>query len=178
MIEFRTKLDGAKSAALFRHSFKRIIWLPILFSAIFITIGVVSIVLQTEEGDLPYGIAMTVIGALFLPIVYLISKLAQKKSAESMSVISDTTEEIYTFDEDHITVTQQKGDEYYSQTKATYPYLYKAREDKDFFFLYISKMQCHVIDKNSITQGSIDEMRNLLAVQMGSKFKPMKCQNK
>ncbi|MBS1415546.1 MAG: YcxB family protein [Clostridia bacterium] len=48
--------------------------------------------------------------------------------------------------------------------------MYKAREDKNYFYLYISKMQSHVIDKSSISQGTLEEATALLKTNLGYKF--------
>lgn len=62
------------------------------------------------------------------------------------------------------------GDVFTSTLKARYSYIYKAREDKNYFYLYISKMQSHVIDKSSITQGTLEEATALLKTNLGYKF--------
>lgn len=63
------------------------------------------------------------------------------------------------------------GDVFTSTLKARYSYIYKAIEDNNYFYLYISKMQSHVIDKSSITQGTLEEVTALLKTNLGDKFK-------
>lgn len=77
----------------------------------------------------------------------------------------------YTFDENYITLTQTRGDVFMSTLKARYSYIYKAREDNRYFYLFISKTQSHVIDKSSITQGALEEIAELLKTNLGNKFK-------
>ncbi|MDE5667472.1 MAG: YcxB family protein [Clostridia bacterium] len=95
----------------------------------------------------------------------------QKRNDKVTVYISSDTEEIYTFDEEYITVTQTKGDVFFATSKARYSYIYKAYEDQNYYYLYISKLQSHVIDKASITQGTLDELRTLLKTNLGDKFK-------
>ena len=136
-----------------------------------IVIGAVSIVLKEDNSDVASGIGLIVFGILITPLGYLLTRIFQKRNDKATVYISSDTEEIYTFDEQYITVTQKKGDVFFATTKARYSYIHKAYEDKNYYYLYISKMQCHVIDKASITQGSLDELHTLLKINLGDKFK-------
>ncbi|MBD5132187.1 MAG: hypothetical protein HDT28_06330 [Clostridiales bacterium] len=171
MVEFRTVLDSSKTKAVNNNTFKRFWWLFALISLIFIGLGIMGFLVREDDGDLYYAIFCLVFGVLFAPLSYLLTLWLQKRIDKSASYISDKTEEIYTFDDDGITMVQKKDDEFYSTTKAKYSYLYKVVENKAYYFLYISRMQCHIIDKASITQGSISDMENLLIMHLGDKFK-------
>lgn len=122
MVEVRSTLDAKKSAALVKHSLKRMIWLPLLISAFLILCGVIYIVSEPDGDDLSSGIVVIALGVLFTPLIAIILTVAQNAYTKSSSFISDRTEEVYAFDEKHITVTQTKDEEFYSLTKAEYPY--------------------------------------------------------
>lgn len=171
MVEFRSKLDSSKSRALNNSMFKKLLWLYALLSVLLIAIGVVGIVLKEDNSDFAAGIGLIVFGVLVTPLGYLLSRFLQKRIDKSATYISDNTEEIYTFDEQCITLTQTMGDVFTSTLKARYSYIYKAREDNNYLYLYISKMQSHVIDKSSITQGTLEEVTSLLKTNLGDKFK-------
>lgn len=171
MIEFRTKLNESKTKAVNVNSFKRLWWLFVAVSLLFIVLGVVGFIVKEDSEDLYYAVFCLVFGVLFTPLVMLLTAVIQKSLNKSASYISDNTDEIYTFDDDKITVTQTKGDEFSAVTQAAYSYLYKVIENKDYYFLYISKMQCHVIDKKSITSGSLDELNGILSARLGARFK-------
>ncbi|MGN1076900.1 MAG: YcxB family protein [Candidatus Gallimonas sp.] len=171
MVEFRSKLDGSKSRALNNRTFKKLLWMYVLLTVLLIVLGVVGIVLKEDSSDFAAGIGLIVLGVLITPLGYLLSRFLQKRFDKSATYISDDTEEIYQFDEQFITLTQTMGDVFTSTLKARYSYLYKAREDNRCFYLYISKMQSHVIDKSSITQGSLEEVTALLKTNLGDKFK-------
>ncbi|MDE6585356.1 MAG: YcxB family protein, partial [Clostridia bacterium] len=156
MVEFKSKFDASKAKALNNLSLKRMKWLFIIASLLFITVGALGIAFREDEYDTVIGICFIVIGVMFSPLVIGLTYVSQRNINKSMSVLSDYTDEIYSFDEENITVTQQKGNVYFAQTKASYNYIYKILEDKNYYFLYISKMQCHVIDKASLTQGSLE----------------------
>lgn len=171
MIEFKQKLDSSKSTALNNNAFKKLWWLYALLSALMIALGVVGIVLREDSADFGAGVALIVFGVLITPLGYLLTRVLQKRNDKSTVYISSDTEEVFTFDEQYITVTQTKGDEFFATTKAKYTYLYKAYEDSGFYYLYISKMQSHVIDKSSLTQGTLQELNALLRANLGDKFK-------
>lgn len=102
---------------------------------------------------------------------YLLTLFLQKRNDKAATYISDDTEEVYLFDEQFITLTQTRGDVFTSTLKARYSYIYKASEDKNYFYLYISKMQRRVIDKSSLTQGTLGEAVALLKTNLGDRFK-------
>lgn len=171
MVEFRSKLDSSKTSALNKSSFKRMLIPILILSAVIIALGVLGIVYGEDDGDFSSGVFLVVVGALFTPFVWIVSVILRKRMDNSSSFIDPNTEEVYAFDDDFVTITQNRGDEYTAYTKAKYNYFYRVREERDYYFLYISKAQCHVIDKSSLTQGSIDEMNSLLRAQLGPKFK-------
>lgn len=171
MVEFRSKLDGSKSRALNNNMFKKLLWLYALLSVLLIVFGVVGIALREDGSDFATGVGLIVLGVLITPLGYLLSRFLQKRIDKSATYISDNTEEVYTFDEQYITLTQTMGDVFTTTLKARYSYIYKASEDNNYFYLYISKMQSHVIDKSSITQGTLEEVTALLKTNLGDRFK-------
>lgn len=174
MVEFRSKLDSGKSQALNSQAFKKSLWLFILAGLALAAVGAWKIVLREDYADLVIGIVLLVAGILFTPLMYLLSSVVQNRVDKTTTYISSDTEEVFTFDDRYITVTQTKGDEFMSTTKAKYSYIYKAYEDEKYYYLYISKVQSHVIDKTSITQGTLDELDALLKTNLGYKFNTKK----
>lgn len=171
MIVFHSKLDSSKTKALNKKAFKKLLWLYAFLSLLIIFIGIVSISFKEDSSDATFGIFFIVFGLLITPLGYLFTRVLQRRIDKSTVYISSDTEEIYTFDEQYITITQRKGDEFSATIKARYSYIYKAYEDKNYYYLYISKMQSHVIDKSSITQGSLHELHTLLKNNLGNRFK-------
>lgn len=174
MVEFRTTLNSNKTQALNKNAFKKLWWMYLLLSLIFVVIGVIGILFREDNSDLAFGITLTVFGVIFTPLVLLITKLIQRNFDKSMSLISDNTEEVYTFDENEITISQKRGEDYEAFTRAKYNYLFKVTETPTHYFLYISKAQCHVVDKTSLTQGTLIELNAHFINNLGQKFKPLK----
>ena len=174
MIEFQGKFDDNVTKNLNNHTFKKLWWMFVLFSAIFIFLGVIGILFREDNEDLTYGIFMIVFGLLFTPLVFLITKFMQKKLNKSMHVLSSNTIETYQFYPDKLVIIQRKWDEYESITNANYSYLYKVEETRDCYFLRISKMQSHVVNKADITQGTIEELNEIFSANLGERFKAFK----
>lgn len=174
MIEFQSKLDGSKTAAINRHVFKRFWWLFAILSAVFVIFGILGMVFQEDSSDFAFGIFMIVVGVCFTPLTLLLTKLMQKRIDKSAVYINSDTVEIFVFDDEKITVKQSLNDVFSSVVEAKYSYLYKVIETDENYILYISKQLCHVADKRSITSGTLQELNSLLRNKLGDKFKPHK----
>lgn len=171
MVEFKTTLDANKMTAVNRNTFKKMWFVFVIISVLFIGFGVFAILLPEDASDFYLGIFLVVFGALFTPLVWLITAAEQRRLNKSMPVMSENTLSTFTFDEEKITVVQTKDFDYYDKTVISYRYLHKVLENNDYYFLYISKMQCHVIDKASLTQGTLEELNYYFDVNLGNKFK-------
>lgn len=135
MVEFRSKLDSSKSRALNKMAFKKLLLWGVLFSVIIIAVGVIGIVFKEDESDFIVGISLIVFGLIFTPFCYLLTYILRKAIDKSATYIGPDTEEIYTFDEQYFTLTQISEDVYSATLKAKYSYIYKAREDKNYYYL-------------------------------------------
>lgn len=170
MIEFVGKFDSNVTKSLNKHQIKKFWWAYALFSLIFIGIGVLGILTPEDMSDIVFGVIMIVFGALFTPLVLLITKSTQKKLDKSMPILSADTIETFQFYPDKLVIIQRKGEEFEAVTTAKYSYLYKVEETPTHYFLKISKMQSHVVNKANLTQGTIEELNNILYANLGASF--------
>lgn len=170
MIEIRTKFDENVAKELNKQAMKKLWWVYAFFTIILIGAGLL-ILLGGEEIDYS-GIIYICVGVLFFPLCLLLTKFAQKKVNKSMSILSNENIEIYKFDSDKIIIEQTKGTDFHGLTEANYSYLHKVVETEKFWFLYISVQQSHVVPKNMILTGSIEELNNIFKEKLGTKFKP------
>lgn len=168
MIKFETKLDSQAVTSLTKHNIKKLWWLYVLFSVVFVLIGVVN--MFGEEADFIFGTVMIVVGVLFTPLCIALSFSMVKKQSKTMPVLSNETVETYVFDYDGFTLTQIKGDEYRSDLKAKYSYFFKVVSTSTHYYLYMSSQQCHVIPKNTLIEGSLGELDDIFARNLGGKF--------
>ena len=167
MIIFESTFDQDKAKSATKQAFKKIIWLYIVITALLVLLGL--IMLPTNPS---LSIIYIIMGVLILPIGYLLTNAMQNKTTKTMPVMSSETTEVFEFDFDFVKITQTKGENFTAITKTDFSYFYKAVETKTHYFLYISNMQMHVIDKNTLTQGTLEDFNEILSSCMGSKFKP------
>ena len=174
MIEFQGRFDSSTSYALNKRVFKKLWWLFVLCSLFLVAMGSLGIVFAEDFSDVVLGAILIVLGALFTPLVMALTKKIQKKQNESMNILSPDTVQIFQFYPDKLVITQRKGEEYEAMTTAKYSYLYKVEETDSTYFLFISRVQSHVVNKADLTQGTIEELNAIFASNLGYKFKKMK----
>lgn len=169
MIKFETKLNSQTANALTKQAMKKLWWLYLFFSLIFVIMG--ALFLIGSEPELILGITFILLGVLFAPLCIVFTKRMQKKTNATMSVLSDCTIETFVFDYDSFVITQVKGDDYRAETYAKYNYFYQIISTKTHYFLYMSAQQCHVVSKDSLVEGRLEDLDDIFARNLGSKFK-------
>lgn len=173
MVEFKSKFNDKVTESINKMSFKKLMPLFIILSGVFIVLGLFEF-LFPEEGSVGVGIMFILIGVLYTPLVLLLTKFVQKSINKSMSIMSDETEQTIRFDEERIEIIQIQGDKYEGITKSTYDLLYKVIETATHYFLYISRQQMFVVEKSSITEGTLQELNQILEKNLDKKFKRKK----
>lgn len=171
MIVFESKFDKNVAKSLNIFTMKKLWWMYLILSLSLALIGVSSLL----EGDTAFGIFMLSFGVLFTPLCVVLTFLLQKRLNKSMPLMSEETTETYTFYDDKFEIVQQKGEDFFSNTSCKYTsYINKIKETKDCYFIYISNVQAHVVYKNSLKEGSIEELNGILTANLGKKFKELK----
>jgi len=145
---------------------KRQLPLFIIMSAFFILLGIAGFGLKLSTY---FGIIFITMGILYIPILYLLTQVGVKSQIKSMRLLSYQHIERWTFDEQMITIEVYKNGELSGKSSNTYSEYYSAWIDKDTLYLYISKAQAHIIDLSGIEWGDINELKQLLSLQFGSK---------
>ena len=172
MIEFRGKFNASVTKALNYRQMKKLWWVYLAFSLLFIVLGGMAVIFPEDSADYMMGFFFMGFGVLFTPLCVGLTFLIQRLINKSMPVMSDDSIETFQFTEEGIAITLVKGEEYNSVTNAKYSYLFKVEESRDFYFLRISRVQSHVVRKADLTQGSIAELNALLTASLGARFKP------
>lgn len=168
MTRFETKFNPDKTKQLNAFTMKKLWWLYALFTAIFAGIGVLNIV--SEESDLVFGIVMICVGVLFTPLCMGLTALLQRRINKSMSIMSEDTVETYVFDEEKFSIKDEKGEDYKSMVVAKYSYFHKVISTPTHYMLYLSQSQCHVLPKDSLVEGSLEELDRILNHNLHEKF--------
>ena len=166
MIKFRTVFDSNSTKSLNKHTIKKQFWIYILVSIFLIASGIYDLTLGGGE----VGEFLILFGLLFTPALLLVAHISQKNVDKSMTLFQGETVEIYEFNEEGICIQTSKGEEYFSLTRTKYSYLYRVDETAENYFLYISKLQCHVVEKKYLIEGTIEELNELFARNLGERF--------
>lgn len=169
MVKFETKLNADSTKQLNKQAFKRLWWVMLVLSLLFVALGLIGYFFGEDDADKTFAISLMVIGVLFAPLVWLISGILQKNINKSAKFITDETDEIYIFDDDKLYIKQVSA-KMQSESTYAYDYLFRVVENATHYFLYISKMQCHIVPKDAVTEGTLNELNELLRVKLGQKF--------
>ena len=171
MVEFKTKFNFELEKIMKQENVRKAKKFLAWFSGVIIALGVMFLMLAVSDyyeglkndavGDLYYGIFLIVFGGLFYPLMVLLINKSQKKEMQSFSLVSEETEEVYKFDEEKIFIFTTKGEDYRSAVETNYKYINNIVKTKDYYVLYISKIQCHVLKKEDIVSGSVEELNKI-----------------
>lgn len=173
-VTFKTKLNAQTATELNKFSLKKIWWLILLISLAFAAFGIVGYVFAEDQADKWMGIFLMAMSVLFLPLVWLACILLQKFRNRSAAFITRETDEIYRFDEEKLCLEQTSGDEFKSTETVKYSFLYKVNETATHYFVYISKMLCHVVPKSGLKEGTVEDLNAILSAALGNKFVSLK----
>lgn len=173
MIKFETKIDADTAKQINKFTFKKIA-IPLIFvSLAFIILGVVGYLTGEDNIDRILAIIWLIFGFVFIPFVFGLALIFQKFLNKSAKYITNSTIEQYEFDENKMHL-HQSSETFETDSKYDYRHFYKVFETNTHYFFYISRQLCHVIPKNSITEGTIEELNLILTQKLGAVFKQKK----
>jgi len=170
MVEFKVKFDkkiGQKLAEVqYQNTAKKLKKLQIIFGLL----GVILIVYPIAnlfKDSFDYfvfgiGIFSLIFWLLFPKFLRKNLHKQQDKISEESTLVNDLAEEVYKFDSEKVFIFTTMGEKYRSAIETDYDYFSKVEEDDECYLLYISNVQCHLIFKNSITKGTIEEFNSYL----------------
>lgn len=170
MIEFKTRYDAKTLGKLTEVQIKNSSKLTKGFMWFFFIMGAILLLFAYDDytsGESYYmslgiGIFSIVFGMLFPSFLKNAMKKAQDKQNASSSTTTSETEMLFKFDKDRLFIFASKGDKFRSAVDADYDYIFKVYEDSDAYLVYISKMECYVLNKTDLISGTHEEFMNLL----------------
>lgn len=170
MVEIRTKLDDNTMKVATNIQIKKIWWLYLLFSLLFVLFGVLTLV--EDKNMLLSGILFIVIGVLFTPCCILLTKYSQNSIRKSNPILRKDTFETYKFDENKFVIEQTKSNNFSNKTEGDYSYIYSVKETNKYWLFYITSSQMHLLPKDKIVKGNVEELNNIFKQKLGTKFLP------
>ena len=118
----------------------------------------------TDSGKI--DIRILILGMLSLADIYLIYFRRPQKEYQAAGEL----EMQYVFEDERIIVTGERKD-YKVNIELSYSMVVKAMETSKYLLVFRTKRQCYVVDKSTITNGTIDDIRGKLIPLLKTKYK-------
>lgn len=165
MVEFSGKFNDRVNKKLAEYQNRKIGKSMKTFCLALLVLGIALCVfafadgLKTETDVVLLGIGL--FGIIFWFIFPgTLKKSIQKtqKKQNTLSIINDETSETYKFDKEKVYIFLEQGNKFRSAIETDYDYFSNVVEDDECYIFFISKLQCHVVFKDGLTKGSLEEM--------------------
>ena len=113
--------------------------------------------------EIEFGIRLFTYGVMFA-IIYPILMVVMVNSVNKNhnAFIKKTTVNHYEITEDYFIENTEQDGEIISVTKLTYDRFVKCVDYKNYIFLFITKAQAYIIDKNGMTQGTVEGLMEFI----------------
>ena len=158
MVEVKTSLDKIAITKLNQfHLFRKNVLLLILPMIIIFAIGLISFLFPEEESEKYIGIILMVFGVGFPLLCFIMMKFMVWLQLRSAKFISEETKIDYIFNEDMIYYHMENVG-MKTTSEWAWDLCYKAFETKEYFYIYISNMQAHIVPKKDIVSGTSQEL--------------------
>lgn len=167
LIEVRTNYDEKAFYQYNRfHVFKKNKWVVIIFSVVFVLLGLL-LTLDGDEG----GIIFIVTGLLFPVFMLLFVSLISKLHLKSNKMFADLKNIYFRFNDETI-FNEVKSTDLTTTNEFKWSKIYRIYETGDSIYIYISNMQAFIIKKSDLINGSVENLRNLISSKASEyKFK-------
>ena len=170
MVEFKVKFDkriGKKLAEVqYENTYKKIKKLQVAFSILGVILIAYSVInLFADMFDyfvFGIGVFSLVFWILFPKILKKNLYRQQDKISDEGLLVNEVTEEVYKFDSDKVYIFTTMGEKYRAAIETDYDYFSMVTEDDECYMLYISSVQCHLIFKDSLVKGTLEEFNGYL----------------
>lgn len=179
MIEFNGKFDSRVNKKMTEYqlekskaSIKKLMPLVLLLGALFVGLSFISFKSSGIDYFL-FGVGVfLILFILIFPLMLKKTIIKQQEMIERQSTLmGNSTEESYKFDDETVFIFSTKGDKYRSAVETDYDYFSFVVEDDECYMMFISNVQCHVIFKDNLKQGTLEEFEALLSKHfVGDKY--------
>ncbi len=166
-VSAKTPIDAEVLSALSRRMLLNA-WIP--FAVLSVVFAALGAGLWVALDDMALGLSVILVGILIPPgmfgLVYLITPIRAKKSP--LALEGKIIEACFS---DKITGSETINGAATRNFEFEYSQILKARETKDYFFLFASKYAAVVVLKSGIFEGTAADLSNTLKEKLGKRFK-------
>ncbi len=180
MVEFKTKFDSKTLNKLNDVQIEKSKKMLRGFMIFFFVMGALLLLFAIDDyqsgesyyGSLFMGIFSIAFGVFFPRMMKGAMRRNQERQNQSSSTVgSEETEMLFRFDKDRMFISVTKGEKFRSAIDTDYDYIYRVYEDDETYILYISKMECYILNKTDLVSGTHEEFIEILKNKIdASKF--------
>lgn len=164
-IEAVTPLDANAVKSLSDFALKRVLWAIIVINIFFLAAGILFIFTDS----VPMGGGFITFAIVFPLLIIILNRVNTRKNNEL--IVKKGLSSFYRFTAGNVYIESGNADMMQSSGNYTYDMLFSAYETRDYFFVYLNKMNAFVINKSGFIKGTPDDLRGLLSSKFGKKFK-------
>ena len=158
LFENKTLIGREENAAFQKYAVKRQLGkFRYIGTVAFAVLGAMFLAVQ----DYFLGAVMLALAAVYLFLPLILGKIAAKKK-NVPDVIIDGIEEHYRAYEDRIEVSSASGGATVATNVVLYPHIREARVNGNYIYLYISKVQAHILVSTGFLTGNAPDFLSFL----------------
>ena len=101
--------------------------------------------------------------------MFVLPKIQYKQNKQLHGVVNNIA-----FQENEL-LMEQCGENASGMGKFNYQALWRIYETKDSIYLYLNPRQAHIVNKSTVTGGTVEDLRMLLIAKIGAKKYKIKC---
>ena len=137
-----------------------------IFIAAMIVLMVISLCTGTSVRNLKISIA----GILWCAFVYVYMFIVNPKiTYKNFRKKYGNAPIIYTLNQKSMGISIENFDGFF-EIRKNYRDIFKITENEKYFFIYVKRNQAYILKKSGISQGTAEDIRNILVREMGNKF--------
>lgn len=133
------------------------------------TLTVIVTYVDLEQGKLIVNIPAIIFWFL-LDLVIILSVIGIPKRCYKSTKIADGIETEYVFEEDEF-IARCEHKAYRTEAKVDYKILKNVYELNEYIFLFVSKRQAYIVEKDSISVDEVSVLRETLLKKIGKNYK-------
>ena len=145
---------------------------------LFIVCFVLNLVIQIESlivnGEMTHDHILNLIYLAFLAFALLFIIFVLPKIKYNNNKYSKDSKNEFVFTDENIKLTQTH-ELHNSENKLSYNAIWRIYESKMFIYMHIGRRQTYIVDKSTVTGGTVEDLRMLFISKIGAKKYKIKC---
>ena len=146
----------------------------VLFIVCFVLNSVIQIESLIVNGEMAHDHLSNLIYLSFLVFAFLFIIFVLPKIKYNNNKYSKDSKNEFVFTSENIKLTQTH-ELHNSENELSYNAIWRIYESKKFIYMHIGRRQTYIVDKSTVTGGTVEDLRMLLISKIGAKKYKIKC---